>query len=86
MQSTFAHLLPISEIEERAKRLHLSLFRLSRAAGVNPSTAWAGRRGRRDSRISTTQRLQDELIREELALRDHLLRLHPVASDASRAA
>lgn len=80
-------MVEISEIKTRAEAIGLSLKRLAKLAGVDPSAAYAGARGAIDNRGSTLRKLTEELIRQENRVADHLQKLHgdkAAASDAER--
>lgn len=65
-------MVEISEIKERAEAIGLSLKRLAKLAGVDPSAAYAGARGEIDNRGSTLRKLTAELIRQESRVAEHL--------------
>jgi hypothetical protein len=69
------HLVAIEQIKERAEAVNLNLKVLAHRAGVHPSTAYRGAK-----RIVTGARLTDALVAEEIRLRDHLLKIHPLPS------
>lgn len=81
------HLVEISEIKVRAEAIGLSLKRLAKLAGVDPSTAYAGARGGTDNRGSTLRKLYDELLKQEKRVGDHLDSLRtnsgPAGSEAA---
>lgn len=62
------------DIKDRAARIRLALAELARRVDVGRQSLVGDRKTRRATLRSATI----ELVREELDLRDHLLRLHPV--------
>jgi predicted transcriptional regulator len=77
------HIVEISEIKVRAEAIGLSLKRLARLAGVDPSTAYAGARGNIDNRGSTLRKLADELARQEKRVADHIQKLQSENPEAA---
>jgi predicted transcriptional regulator len=65
-------MLPIEQIKQRSEALGISLKRLARAAGVNPSTAYRGANGESDTLGSTLRKLTAELLRHESRVREHI--------------
>lgn len=78
-------MLTMEQIEARRRRIGLNVEDLARAAGCNPNTAGPALSGKRLPRGGTWQKLSDALIAQEIALRDHLLALHPVKKEGEAA-
>jgi transcriptional regulator with XRE-family HTH domain len=76
-------MLTMEQIEARRRRIRFKVEDLAAAAGCNPNTAGPALAGKRDPRHGTAKALADALVAEEIALRDHLLSLHPAVSGAT---
>lgn len=73
----------ISEIKSRAEAINLSLKKLCKLAGVDPSTAYAGARGNVDNRGKTLRALASKLIEEEARVAEHIRKVAPPPSEAA---
>ena len=70
----------IDDIKTRAEAIGLSLKRLAREAGVNPSTAYRGFAGLSDNRGGTLRKLTAALLEREAKVRDHMRRIEGAAA------
>lgn len=69
-------------LKARAQAIRLSFEKLAALTGVAATTVTRiAEKG--DGKLSTLQKLDAALTAEELRLRDHLLRLHPVNGGAA---
>ena len=78
-------MLTMEQIEARRRRIGLSVEDLAQAAGCNPNTAGPALAGKRDPRHNTHKALSAALVEHEIALRDHLLSLHPLTKEGEAA-
>lgn len=70
--------LQLDEIAQRLSRIGMPPKALARLAGVNFATYYRGRQRPGSMVTRNLAALSAALIAEELALRDHLLALHPL--------
>jgi transcriptional regulator with XRE-family HTH domain len=70
----------IYAIKERAGRINLPLARLAERAGMPTSTLTRPLREGGNVTVRTLGRAYEALVAEELALRDYLLRQHPLSA------
>jgi len=70
-----------SEIVQRVKAVNLTLRCLGQRAGLSITTAYRGPRT-----LKNHHALLQELVAEEIRLRDHLLALHPLEEKERTAA
>lgn len=62
----------------RAEAIRLPSIEIARRSELDKDTVHKVLNGKSDARHSTLTRIGDVVAAEELALRDHLLRLHPL--------
>lgn len=75
----------IYAIKQRAERINLSLARLAERSGMPTSTLTRPLRTGGNTTVRTLERANEALVAEELELRDHLLRLHPLTEEREAA-
>lgn len=68
----------INSIKSRAEALNLSLKKLARGSGVDPSTCYRAVRGDGDNLNRTIRTLAEKVVSLEIAERDRLIALHGV--------
>lgn len=70
--------MQLDDLSARAARIRLPHRRLAALAQVSKDTICSSFSGRHNPLHTTVTRMAEALQAEELALRDHLLRLHPL--------
>lgn len=76
--------LQIDEIAQRLSRLGLAPKVLARRAGVNFATFYRARQRPGSTSTGNLLAFNRALIEVEIELRDHLLRLHPLAENTGQ--
>lgn len=66
------------ELAERITRIRLPQHIIATGAALDEMTVSRVLNGRTDARNSTLDRIEQQVCAEEIALRDHLLALHPI--------
>lgn len=69
----------IAELEARAQQIGLTLRILAAKSGIAASTLYRLKAEKTEPSVKTLRKAEAALVAEELAIRDHLLRLHPVS-------
>ena len=68
----------VNALEQRASRIGMPLTRIATNAGLAASTLYR-MKDHGSPKLDTLRRINAALSHEEIALRDHLLALHPLA-------
>jgi len=68
------------DLASRAGRIRLPAIEIARRSGLDKDTVHKTLNAKNDARRSTLQAVEAVIVAEELALRDDLLRQHPVAA------
>lgn len=76
----------IETIRERASRIRWPNKAISAATGLPENTIGRTLSERTSPNLTTFEKIEAALEQEEIALRDHLLRLHPLDQDKGGAA
>jgi predicted transcriptional regulator len=71
-----------SEIEQRRQRIRLPKKALAQRAGLDQGTVGRALEAETNPLRGTVEKIEREILAEELALRDHLVALHPLPADA----
>jgi transcriptional regulator with XRE-family HTH domain len=70
--------MPSPAISDRIREIRLSRRAIAAATGLVPETIGRVLNGQTDPLRSTAQAIEQFVITEELRLRDHLLKIHPL--------
>lgn len=74
------------DLAARATAIRLPAIEIARRSGLDKDTVHKTLNVKNDARRSTLTGVEAVIVAEELALRDHLLRLHPATEPQREAA